>query len=209
MSMKLPAKTVPTIDGGTVPLRTSKNPVLGVYLHHCGSVASVHQPKGKRKNTFYLICDECGTDQCGGKPYQEKIKNNMQPNIEALKKIGVRPGDSVEKIHEEKTADFLPDEQGDLSKINPIGLINPLENESALNKALKPIETAKHAVSSEKQAEPETEKQAEKTEPVKEPIKPAQTASGAAQTETVNHDKAKRVGIAALIGAGFGLLLAI
>ena len=52
----------------------------------------------------------------------------------------------MEKINEEKTADFVPDEQGDLSKINPIGLIDPLENESALNKALKPIETTKHAV---------------------------------------------------------------
>ncbi|MAD77138.1 MAG: hypothetical protein CML20_20535 [Rheinheimera sp.] len=209
MNIKLPVKTVPALDGGTLPLRTSKNPVLGVYLHHCGSVASVHQPKGKRKDTFYLICDECGTDQCGGKPYQEKIKNNMQPNIEALQKTCDIQGELPVKIHEEKTADFVPDEQGDLSKINPIGLINPLENESALNEALKPIETAKNAVSSEKQAEPETEKQAEKTEPVNEPVKPAQTESGAAQTETVNHDKAKRVGIAALIGAGFGLLLAI
>jgi hypothetical protein len=209
MNIKLPVKTVPALDGGTLPLRTSKNPVLGVYLHHCGSVASVHQPKGKRKDTFYLICDECGTDQCGGKPYQEKIKNNMQPNIEALQKTCDIPGELPVKIQEEKTADFVPDEQGDLSKINPIGLIDPLKNETALAETLKPIETAKNAVSSEKQAEPETEKQAEKTEPVNKPIKPAQTASGAAQTETVNHDKAKRVGIAALIGAGFGLLLAI
>ena len=209
MNIKLPAKTVPAIDGGTLPLRTSKNPVLGVYLHHCGSVASVHRPKGKRKDTFYLICDECGTDQCGGKPYQEKIKNNMQTNIEALKKIGDMPGDLVEKIHEEKTAGFVPDEQDVLGQIKAIGLECGLEVDDSTGEPLKPIETAKHAVSSEKQAEPVTEKQAEKTEPVKEPIKPAQTASGAAQTETVNHDKAKRVGIAALIGAGFGLLLAI
>lgn len=207
MNIKLPAKTVPAIDGGTIPLRTSKNPVLGVYLHHCGSVASVHRPKGKRKDTFYLICDECGTDQCGGKPYQEKIKNNMQPNIEALQKTCDIPGELPVKIHEEKTADFVPDEQVAAGQTKDINLECGLVYHST--EPLKPIETAKHAVSSEKQAEPETEKQAEKTEPVNEPIKPAQTASGAAQTETVNHDKAKRVGIAALIGAGFGLLLAI
>jgi len=209
MNIKLPVKTVPALDGGTVPLRTSKNPVLGVYLHHCGSVASVHQPKGKRKNTFYLICDECGTDQCGGKPYQEKIKNNMQPNIEALQKNRDIPDELPVKIHEEKTADFVPDDTEVLSQIKAIGLECGLEVDGSTGEPLKPIENAKHAVSSEKQAEPETEKQAEKTEPVNGPIKPAQTASGAAQTETVNHDKAKRVGIAALIGAGFGLLLAI
>ncbi|MDN3486879.1 hypothetical protein QL989_16190 [Pseudoalteromonas sp. APC 3224] len=207
--LKLPAKTVPAIDGGTLPLRTSKNPVLGVYLHHCGSVASVHQPKGKRKDTFYLICDECGTDQCGGKPYQEKIKNNMQPNIEALQKTCDIPGELPVKIHEEKTADFVPDDAEVLGQIKAIGLECGLEVDSKTGEPLKPIETAKNAVSSEKQVEPVTEKQAEKTEPVNEPVKPAQTASGAAQTETVNHDKAKRVGIAALIGAGFGLLLAI
>ena len=76
-------KTVP-FDDGHVPLRGSKNPVLGVFRHHCGQIASVHQPKGRRSNTRYLVCDDCGTDQCGGKPYQEKISQNTYHTIEAL-----------------------------------------------------------------------------------------------------------------------------
>lgn len=205
--MKLPAKTVPAIDGGTLPLRTSKNPVLGVYLHHCGSVASVHQPKGKRKNTFYLICEECGTDQCGGKPYQEKIKNNMQPNIEALQKTCDIPGELPVKILEEKTAD----EQSAIDEIKPIGLECGLEVSAKTCEPIKPIEAAKHAVSSEKQAEPLTEKLAETSESVK----PLDTAKIAAQTEKENQpeqvppEKVTRVGLFALVGAGLGALLAI
>lgn len=76
-------KTVP-LNGGTVPLRGSKNPVLGVFRHHCGSIATVHQPKGRKAHLRYLLCDECGNDQCSGASYQEKIRANMQPNIEAL-----------------------------------------------------------------------------------------------------------------------------
>lgn len=207
--MKLPIKTVPAPDGGTIPLRTSKNPVLGVYLHHCGSVASVHRPKGKRKNTLYLICDECKTDQCAGAAYQEKIVANMQPNIEALQKTCDTPGELPVKICEEKTAAFSPSEPSELSANKPIGLSEPLKNEDALIEPLKPIETAKHAVLSQIQAEPEVEKQDEKTEPVK----PIDTAKTAAQAETkqeqASPEKAKRIGLAALIGACCGALLAI
>jgi hypothetical protein len=76
-------KTTPFGDGN-IPLRGSRNPVLGVFRHHCGQIASVHQPKGKRSKTRYLICDDCGTDQCGGKPYQDKISLNTHHTIEAL-----------------------------------------------------------------------------------------------------------------------------
>lgn len=87
-------KVVPTTDGsGTVPLRTSKNPVLGVYRHHCGNIATVHQPKGHKSHLRYLLCDECGTDQGSGKVYQEKIRANMFPSIEALTEAGQLPID--------------------------------------------------------------------------------------------------------------------
>ena len=207
--MKLPIKTVPAPDGGTHPLRTSRNPILGVYLHHCGSVASVHQPKGKRKNTRYLICEECGTDQCAGKEYQQKILDNMQPNIEALQKACDLPGELPVKIFEEETADFLPDEQVAAGQTKAINLECGLVYHSI--EPLKPIETAKNAVSSEKQAEPLTEKLAETSESVKL----IETAKTKAQTEIADPveqtkpENAKRIGLFAIIGAGLGALLAI
>ncbi|PCC12906.1 hypothetical protein [Pseudoalteromonas sp. JB197] len=205
--MKLPIKTVPAPDGGTIPLRTSKNPVLGVYLHHCGSVASVHRPKGKRKNTLYLICDECKTDQCAGAAYQEKIAANMQPNIEALQKTCDMPGELPVKIFEEKTAD----EPSVIDEIKAIGLECGLEVDGKTGEPLKPIDTAEIAVYSPTQAEPLTEKLAETSEPVK----PLDTAKTAAQTETADPveqakpENAKRIGLFAIIGAGLGALLAI
>jgi outer membrane biosynthesis protein TonB len=78
-------KVVPLANGGgTIPLRTSKNPVLAVYRHHCGAIASVHQPQGRKANLRYLHCDACGCDQAGGKDYQAKIRENSFESIEAL-----------------------------------------------------------------------------------------------------------------------------
>jgi len=69
---------------GTVPLRASRNPVLGVFRHHCGSIATVHAPKGRRAHLRYILCDKCGCDQASGGEYQEKIKKNMFVSIEDL-----------------------------------------------------------------------------------------------------------------------------
>lgn len=201
--MKLPSKTVPAPDGGTHPLRTSRNPILGVYLHHCGSVASVHQPKGKRKNTRYLICEECGTDQCAGKEYQQKILDNMQPNIEALQKICDVPGELPVKTHEENT----PDAPSVIDEIKAIGL----EVDGETGEPLKPIDTAETAVYSQTQAEPLTEKLAEENAPAV-PLNTAKTVVQTETTTTVDQakpDNAKRVGLFAIIGAGVGALLAI
>lgn len=78
-------KVVPLANGGgTIPIRTSKNPVLAVYRHHCGAIASVHQPQGRKANLRYLHCDACGCDQAGGKDYQAKIRENSHESIEAL-----------------------------------------------------------------------------------------------------------------------------
>tara|TARA_Y100000782_G_scaffold52778_1_gene58788 strand:+ start:1737 stop:2354 length:618 start_codon:yes stop_codon:yes gene_type:complete len=205
--MKLPSKTVPAPDGGTHPLRTSRNPILGVYLHHCGSVASVHQPKGKRKNTRYLICEECGTDQCAGKEYQQKILDNMQPNIEALQKACALPSELPVETLTEKPADNT----SVLTEIKAIGLECGLEVDGETGEPLKPIDTAEIAVYSQTQAEPLTEKLAEENTPAI----PLNTAKTAVQTETAppaeqaKPDNAKRVGLFAIIGAGVGALLAI
>lgn len=210
--MKLPAKTVPAKDGGTIPLRASTNPVIGVYLHHCGSVASVHHPKGKRRHTFYLICEECGTDQCGGKAYQEKIAANKQPNIEALQKTCNTQGECVVTKSGEKTPsnDTQKNEQNNLIGLNKAESL-PVENAEVV----KPMETAKTAVYSPKQADPLTEILTEVLTEQAEPVKPMETAKAAVQTETtyqpeqVSPEKATRVGLFALIGAGLGALLAI
>ena len=209
--MKLPSKTVP-VTGGTVPLRTSKNPIVGVYLHHCGSIASVHQPRGKRKNTYYLICEECGTDQCGGKPYQEKIAREMQPTIEALLNAENAPNEEIE-VHQKKDQEHTPPVVEPISEhVNLIGL-NEQERIPVNNPdTVKPLDTAELAVSSQVQADTLTVNQAEKMAVAK----PIDTAKDAVQTDTlpitpeqVTPEKAKRVGIFALVGAGLGVLLAI
>lgn len=76
-------KTEPK-NGGTVPLRDSKNPVLGVFVHHCGNVATVHQPKGQKSHLRYLHCDTCGCDQASGAEYQQRIRENTFANLEEL-----------------------------------------------------------------------------------------------------------------------------
>lgn len=206
--MRLPKHTVPTPTGGTIPLRTSRNPVVGVYLHHCGSVASVHQPKGKRKHTYYLICDECGTDQCGGKVYQEKIACSMKPTIEALLTANTPRIDVDEKDQEHTPPAIAPKSES----ANLIGLNESKTRAIDTPDTVKPLDTAQIAVSSEVQADPLTVNQAEK---VAAP-KPIETAKHAVKTDTlpitpeqVTPEKAKRVGIFALVGAGLGVLLAI
>jgi len=210
--MKLPNKTVPAVNGGTIPLRTSLNPVIGVYKHHCGSIASVHRPKGKRKNTVYMMCDECGTDQCGGKPYQEKIAREMQPTIEALLNAENARSEVIE-VHQKKDQEHTPPaiapqhENANLIGLNEQGRI-PVDKSDTV----KPLDTAKIAVSSQVQADPLTVNQAEQVPAAK----PIDTAKDAVQTdispitpEQIPPEKAKRVGIFALVGAGLGVLLAI
>ncbi|MCG7553090.1 MULTISPECIES: hypothetical protein [Pseudoalteromonas] len=116
-------KTVP-LNGGTVPLRGSKNPVLGVFRHHCGSIATVHQPKGRKAHLRYLLCDECGTDQGAREPYQEKIRANMQPNIEALLAAEGEPvsvkltENTVTEIEPETNSDAVLDQNQLVEKLD-------------------------------------------------------------------------------------------
>ncbi|WP_282131407.1 hypothetical protein [Pseudoalteromonas aliena] len=206
--MQLPNKTVPAPNGGTIPLRTSLNPVIGVYKHHCGSIASVHRPKGKRKNTVYMMCDECGTDQCGGKPYQEKIAREMQPTIEALLNAEKAPSDVVNVDQKEDA----PATEQKADHVNLIGLNDHERIPVDKPDTVKPLDTAELAVSSQTQTDPLTINQAEKAavSNLIDTAKPAvQTVTNPINPEQVPPEKAKRVGIFALIGAGLGVLLAI
>jgi hypothetical protein len=101
-------KVVPLANGGgTIPLRTSKNPVLAVYRHHCGAIASVHQPQGRKANLRYLHCDACGCDQAGGKDYQAKIRENSFESIEALE-LSENTSTVTEPLLTDKLTENLP-----------------------------------------------------------------------------------------------------
>jgi len=208
-------KTVPSIDGsGTVPLCGSKNPVLGVFLHHCGGIASVHQPNGKRSHTRYLICGNCGTDQCGGKPYQAKIKANTYPTIEALQAAG-NAVSAVNESLEEVTTNLHE------------GLAKELTEKL---EGIKPMDTAPHAVStvnlsSEFVSPVLSETTVEKTPLPKPTVIPVQASNSAVSTvksipssverqqnseipPLKKDSKPMRMGFAAIIGGAIGVFLA-
>jgi len=194
-------KTVPLANGGgTIPMRASKNPVLGVFRHHCGELASVHQPKGKRSGTRYLICDGCGTDQCGGTNYQAKIKAGTYHSIEALQ--------AAENTVLTVKADV---------EIKPI--VKP---------EVEPLQATPHAAQTVNQAvennDPILSEKVTAPEPITKPIaKPLQAAPSAVPTvKTIpnkvepkpnaipaNDVKPMRIGIAAIFGGLIGGLLAV
>ncbi|KAF7770089.1 hypothetical protein PCIT_a3046 [Pseudoalteromonas citrea] len=166
-------------NGGTIPLRTSKNPVLGVYRHHCGHIATVHAPKGRKAHLRYLQCDNCGTDQCAGKPYQDKIRENMQPNIEALEAFEVGEAEQHELTDKEAVEAFESGMEiaaqaiadGDPKAIEIINGNTPTE---------QPIETNKDAVSDvveQLQQEPKPQHVTEPNTPAaNDPINPKKLA---------------------------------
>lgn len=209
-------KTVPLIDGeGTIPLRTSINKVLGVFRHHCGEIASVHQPKGKRSHTRYLICDSCGTDQCGGKPYQAKIKANTYHSIEALQAaenaVSTVNTDTetlsdeltqetitqqAESLSDDKPTDTAPHAVSTANQGSDNDISDSTENHSELSPLPTPndipVQASKDAVSTVKSIPS-----------LVEPKQNAQTQAPA------NAPKPMRVGIFAVIGGAIGVLLAV
>ena len=82
-------KLVPRHDAqnaviGHIPLRTSKNPVIGVVRCECGEPATVHNPKGNRSGSYYTICDECKTNQSSGQYRQKYLRKHMVQTVEEL-----------------------------------------------------------------------------------------------------------------------------
>jgi len=198
-------KTVPLANGGgTIPMRASKNPVLGVFRHHCGELASVHQPKGKRSGTRYLICDGCGTDQCGGTNYQAKIKAGTYHSIEALQAAEnavrtVKADAEVKAVVElvvkpevEPVVEPLQAAPHAAQTVNqPIENNDPILSEkvTALEPTTKPLQAAPSAVSTVKTIPDAVEPKPNATPP--------------------NDVKPMRIGLAAIFGGLIGGLLAV
>lgn len=196
--------TVPLHDGsGSLPLRTSKNPVLGVFRHHCGDIASVHQPKGKRSKTRYLICDKCGTDQCGGADYQTKIKANTFNTIEALQAAehAVSTANEVVKIDEAEKVELTPEIKHEL-----IGDDKPLQAKPHLAQAANQSVENNDAILTDEITATKPRQAA--------PVVASTVKSVAGEVEHKPNDehqdtsKPMRVGFAAILGGVLGGLLA-
>lgn len=213
-------KTVPLPDDeGTIPLRTSRNAVLGVFRHHCGEIASVHQPKGKRSHTRYLICDNCGTDQCGGETYQAQIKANTYHSIEALQAaenaVSTVKADTetlseevtqetitqqAEKVSDDKPTDTAPHAVSTANQSSDNDTSDLTENHSELSPLPTPndipVQASKDAVSTVKS--------------IPSQVEPKQNAQTQAPSNApVNPPKPMRIGIFAVIGGAIGALLAV
>ncbi len=181
-------QVVPLADGsGTVPLRASKNPILGVFRHHCGNIATVHAPRGKKAHLRYLLCDECKCDQASGAEYQAKIKENSFNNIEELtdfEQVGIIPSEPdswqnenlTDTLIEKVTEQALPETAPDTTPV----LVTTVNEQQEKTEP--------------KQGDALTEKVTVKASPQKPPQK------------EVNP---KNIGIAAVVGAVFGGLLAL
>mgnify|MGYP000364860979 CR=1 FL=1 len=181
-------RVVPLADGsGTVPLRASKNPILGVFRHHCGNIATVHAPKGKKAHLRYLLCDECKCDQASGAEYQAKIKQNSFNTIEELndfEQVGIVPSEP-DSWQDENLTDTLTEQVTEQALPKSVTETAPIVVVTVTEPAKKQLE----------EIEPKlTEKPTVKVLPPKPPQK------------EVNP---KNIGIAAVVGAVFGGLLAL
>lgn len=208
-------KTVPLANGeGTIPLRTSKNPVLGVFRHHCGEIASVHQPKGRKSGTRYLICDRCGTDQCGGTEYQSEIKAKTYLTIEALQAAEnavytVNEGDEIhsDDLTENQAESLTENQVSDKPIETSINAVSTANQESEIIDAVLTDEQTDKSLASEPLEKPvQTKSQAVQTiNSVQSAVEPSLNK----QTPASNDDaKPMRIGIAAIIGGTIGALLA-
>jgi len=197
-------KTVPlSCSNGSLPLRASKNPVLGVFRHHCGELASVHQPKGKRSKTRYLICDSCGTDQCGGADYQAKIKAGTHATIEDLQ-AAENAVSTVKTVVEIKESELIESVRENSDEI--VSDVEPLQAKPTLAQAVKQsVENASVILTEEI-----TVTKPLQAAPVVAPTVKSVTGEVEPKPNTiaVNDPKPMRIGIAAIIGGLVGGLLA-
>ena len=139
---------VPFLDAkgvqiGTIPNRSSKNPVIGVIRCDCGLPATVHNPRGKRSGRYYTMCDECGTDQRAGDTRQTKIRAEMVQTIEELPNV----------------TEIVNHELGNCA-VNEFAKIEPAEA----------VEANKSAVSTVNEPETETPPEETEKEPETKPI---------------------------------------
>ena len=191
--LKFEGKTVP-VEGGTIPLRTSKNPVIGVFRHHCGNVATVHQYSGqKKKHLRYLHCDACGCDQAAGESYQKEIRDNMQPTLEALY--------ASEQSQETVNDTLVQSEPETLD--TPIGEVYSDVDHQETGELNTPLEVVENELT-----EQPTETTSDAVESL--PEQPAVEPSAQPNTPAANDsDKTKKVAVCAVLGAIVGGLFAI
>ena len=119
---------------GTIPNRSSKNPVIGVIRCDCGEPATVHNPRGKRSGRYYTMCDCCGTDQRAGDTRQAKIRAEMVQTIEELTPLvnqvkyeNIESDKAVEAVKEAEKAE--PEEAPQAAE-NAVSTVNEPETET-------------------------------------------------------------------------------
>lgn len=184
-------RTIPHPSGiGTIPLRTSKNPVLGVFRHHCGEVATVHQPRGPKKaHLRYFMCDKCGCDQSSGAEYQQQVRDSTYQTIEEL----LAAENGTDTVKPSETLDLAVSEQVDSVQAQPVEHTNI------------PPETPKQAVS--EQLTVNTVKPSAHT------IEPTNKPNVSVENQPVHHNQKPKnpfkIVFCALGGAVFGGLLAL
>ncbi|TMO53835.1 hypothetical protein [Pseudoalteromonas phenolica] len=185
---------VPVEGGGHVPMSTSKNPVLGVYRHHCGEIATVHQPKGQKKaHLRYLLCPKCKCDQASGDEYQQLIRENTYRTIEELE--AAEAVKLTVNQNEQNQLAETPDTPAD-------AVYKDVDRpESALlNQPLQVVESEL------------TEQPSETPTDVVKPLPEQPTVKPIAQPNTPaanDSDKTKKVAVCAVLGAIVGGLFAI
>lgn len=106
---RLNQKPEPVLDGngnviGHVPVRKSKNPIVGIVRCQCGLPKTLHNPKGKRAGYWYSMCDSCGTDQQSGDFVQQKYRAEKVDVIENLPDFA--PTDLVSETEPSPKIDF-------------------------------------------------------------------------------------------------------
>ncbi|MCG7546965.1 hypothetical protein [Pseudoalteromonas sp. Of7M-16] len=140
------------VEGGHVPMSASKNPVLGVYRHHCGEISTVHQPKGQKKaHLRYLLCPKCKCDQASGAEYQQLIRENTHRTIEELEAAEAleTPNDAVysDIDHQESEAlnqslEVVEKELADQPTESPNDGVKQLSDEPEVKPIAQPNTTA-------------------------------------------------------------------
>lgn len=119
---------------GTIPNRSSKNPVIGVIRCDCGEPATVHNPRGKRSGRYYTMCDSCGTDQRAGDTRQAKIRAEMVQTIEELSplvnQVEAEKVEPVEIPEAVKEAEKAEPEEAPQAAENAVSTVNESKAET-------------------------------------------------------------------------------
>jgi hypothetical protein len=142
---------------GHIPLRASKNPVIGVIRCECGEPASVHNPKGRRSGYYYTMCDDCKTNQSSGDFRQTYLRENMVQTVEELPDSAPakapetpKPEQNLPELDSQPAAEAEPPTVPELTEKAPV---------SAKPEPLKAANNAAYTASEVKEITPEPQAQ--------------------------------------------------